>query len=166
MSITLPNFALTAVQNPTVTNTNIDNLTTKTLILTDYIAKNDIGLIVYFYPKDNTAGCSVQAQDFSEHKDAFAKLGYHIIGVSRDSVKSHQKFIINKAINFALISDSDETLCQYFGVIGEKKLYGKTSLGVVRSTFVFDKNAKLQHELRNVRAKGHVQKLFDLLQQS
>ena len=123
-------------------------------------------MIVYFYPKDNTAGCSVQAQDFSEHKDAFAKLAITSLAYLVIASKAIKSLLLTKPSIFALISDSDETLCQYFGVIGEKKLYGKTSLGVVRSTFVFDKNAKLQHELRNVRAKGHVQKLFDLLQQS
>lgn len=158
MSIILPDFCLTSV---VATEQGCEQ---QPLILTDYVAKNDIGLIVYFYPKDNTAGCSVQAQDFSQFSTEFAKLGYQIIGVSRDSVKSHEKFIQTKAINFPLISDSDEQLCQHFGVIGEKQLYGKTYLGVVRSTFVFDKNAKLVHELRNVKAKGHVEKLLAMLQ--
>lgn len=114
------------------------------------------GLILYFYPKDSTAGCTTQAQDFSEQLAKFEKLGYTVIGVSRDSVASHQRFISNKALTIGLISDKDEQLCQYFGVIGEKMMYGKKVQGVVRSTFIFDKNGTLQHEYRNVRAKGHV----------
>lgn len=155
----LPDFCLTAIvsQNSQITQQN--------LVLTDYLKTHHCGLILYFYPKDNTSGCSLQANMFSQHQDDFAKLGYHIIGVSRDGVKSHERFITSKHINFPLISDVDEKLCQYFGVIGEKKLYGKVSLGVVRSTFVFDKNANLQLELRNVRAKGHIENLLALLQQ-
>ncbi|ELA08374.1 ahpC/TSA family protein [Moraxella macacae 0408225] len=161
MSIILPNFCLTCV---VATPKGCEQ---QSLVLTDYLTKNsatkNLGLILYFYPKDNTTGCSTQAQDFSHFAAKFASLGYQIIGVSRDSVKSHEKFIQAKGINFPLISDSCEQLCQHFGVIGEKQLYGKTYLGIVRSTFVFDKNAKLVHELRNIKAKGHVEKLFAML---
>lgn len=157
MSIILPNFTCNAIlcDNSTIIQ--------QELILTDYLKANHCGLIIYFYPKDNTSGCSLQAENFSQYQPEFAKLGYHIIGVSRDSAKSHERFITNKSLNFTLISDSDEKLCQHFCVIGEKKLYGKVSLGVVRSTFVFDKNGNLQHELRNVRAKGHVESVLQLL---
>lgn len=118
------------------------------------------GLILYFYPKDSTAGCTTQAQDFSEHLAEFSQLGYNVIGVSRDSVASHEKFITNKALKIGLISDKDGQLCQYFGVIGEKMMYGKKVQGVVRSTFIFDKNGTLQQEYRNVRAKGHAEKVL------
>ena len=131
--------------------------------LSDYRGKT---VVLYFYPKDNTAGCSVQAQDFSEHQATFANLGYQILGVSRDSIKSHERFITAKQITFPLISDSDETLCRHFGVIGEKMMYGKKVQGVVRSTFIFDKMGTLQQALTNVRAKGHVESLLTLLQQS
>lgn len=154
----LPNFRLTAVVNKN------EQITQQNIILTDYLISQNCGLILYFYPKDSTSGCSLQASMFSQYQDEFAQLGYQVIGVSRDSVKSHERFIHTKQLNFPLISDADEKLCQYFGVIGEKKLYGKVSLGIVRSTFVFDKNAKLQHELRNIRAKGHVEDLLALLQ--
>ena len=127
------------------------------------IANTDKGLILYFYPKDNTSGCSVQAQDFSQHLTHLQQLGYQVIGVSRDSVKSHEKFIANQQINLALVSDTDEQLCQYFDIIAEKKLYGKVSLGVVRSTLIFDNAGKLVHEMRNVRAKGHIDKLLAIL---
>ena len=121
------------------------------------------GLILYFYPKDNTAGCTTQAKDFSERLDEFTKLGFVMIGVSRDSVKSHQNFMLKQDLNLALISDTDETLCQHFDVIKPKQLYGKTYLGVVRSTFVFDKTGKMTASFRNVKAKGHVAALLDLL---
>ena len=128
-----------------------------------YAKQAEKGLILYFYPKDNTSGCSVQAQDFSQHLTHLQQLGYQVIGVSRDSVKSHEKFIANQQINFALVSDTDEQLCQYFDIIAEKKLYGKVSLGVVRSTLIFDNAGKLVYEMRNVRAKGHMDKLLAIL---
>ncbi len=131
--------------------------------LAKYMQQQNKGLILYFYPKDNTAGCSTQAEDFTSYQQEFAKLGYIIIGVSRDSVKSHEKFITNKQLSIALISDTDEKLCQYFAVIGEKKLYGKVVQGVVRSTLVFNKQGQLIHELRNIRAKGHAENLKNLL---
>lgn len=124
------------------------------------------GLILYFYPKDNTAGCTTQAKEFSEQLDEFTKLGFAVIGVSRDSVKSHQNFMLKQDLNLALISDTDETLCQYFDVIKPKQLYGKTYLGVVRSTFVFDKTGKMTASFRNVKAKGHAAALLDLLKNS
>lgn len=124
------------------------------------------GLILYFYPKDNTAGCTTQAKEFSEQLDEFTKLGFAVIGVSRDSVKSHQNFMLKQDLNLALISDTDETLCQYFDVIKPKQLYGKTYLGVVRSTFVFDKTGKMTASFRNVKAKRHVAALLDLLKDS
>lgn len=133
----------------------------KTVHLADYIAKQ--ALILYFYPKDDTKGCTVQAVDFSLQVDEFAKLGYRVIGVSRDSVQSHQKFIAKHDLSIDLISDCDEKLCRYFDVIQPKQMYGKTHLGVVRSTFVFDDNQQLMHSLRNVKAKSHVEELMALL---
>lgn len=124
------------------------------------------GLILYFYPKDNTAGCTTQAKDFSERLDEFTKLGFVVIGVSRDSVKSHQNFMLKQDLNLALISDTEEALCQHFDVIKPKQLYGKTYLGVVRSTFVFDKTGKMTASFRNVKAKGHAAALLDLLKDS
>lgn len=128
--------------------------------LADYQKNSQKGLILYFYPKDSTAGCTTQAQDFSQHIAEFDTLGYQVIGVSRDSVASHERFIGNKDLKISLISDTDQQLCQYFDVIGEKNMYGKKVLGVVRSTFVFATNGNLQQEYRNVRAKGHVEKVL------
>lgn len=125
----------------------------------------DIGsaLVIYFYPKDSTPGCTTQANDFTAHLEQFGKLGYTVIGVSRDSIASHEKFIAKQDIGFNLISDPDETLCKHFDVIREKNMYGKKTLGIHRSTFVFDADGKLTHALRNVRAKGHVERVLDLL---
>lgn len=163
MTLTLPDFPVNLVYADAKQSDNFIQLTTT---LPDYLQAQPSGLILYFYPKDNTAGCSVQAQDFSEHQATFANLGYQILGVSRDSIKSHERFITAKQITFPLISDSDETLCRHFGVIGEKMMYGKKVQGVVRSTFIFDKMGTLQQALTNVRAKGHVESLLTLLQQS
>lgn len=132
--------------------------------LSQYIADSGRGLVIYFYPKDNTQGCSVQAVDFSAYQDELATLGYGVLGVSRDGIKSHQNFIAKKELNIALISDGDETLCQHFDVIKEKMMYGKTHLGVVRSTFVFDKNGVMIGSFRNVKAKEHVAQLLEFLQ--
>lgn len=126
-------------------------------------AKSNKGLIVYFYPRDNTPGCTTQATDFTSMQKQFADLGYVIVGVSRDSVESHQKFMTKKELTIALISDTDEQLCNHFDVIKEKNMYGKKTLGLVRSTFVFDKEGKLTHAQRNLRAKDYAQRLYDTL---
>lgn len=161
MSQNLPDFPVTLVQaNPNQPDSFVQMTTT----LPEYLAAQQSGLILYFYPKDNTAGCSVQAQDFSARQANFAKLGYQIIGVSRDTLKSHEKFIAAKHITFPLISDSEEALCHHFGVIGEKVMYGKKVRGVVRSTFIFDKMGQPQQSLTNVRAKDHVAGLLATLQ--
>lgn len=160
----LPNFLVTTVEADTSCHsTNQPQFIQRQINLPAYAKQAEKGLILYFYPKDNTSGCSVQAQDFSQHLPQLQQLGYQVIGVSRDSVKSHEKFIANQQINFALVSDTEEQLCQYFGIIAEKKLYGKVSLGVVRSTLIFDNAGKLVYEMRNVRAKGHMDKLLAIL---
>ncbi|MDO4224090.1 MAG: peroxiredoxin, partial [Acinetobacter sp.] len=94
-------------------------------------------LILYFYPKDSTPGCTVQATDFTAFKPQFDALNACVIGVSRDSVKSHQNFTAKQNLSIELISDSDETLCRHFDVIKEKSMYGKTVMGIERSTFIF-----------------------------
>lgn len=162
MSLVLPDFTVELVQ---AEDENFTHFSHQQISLPEYLQQksDSSGLILYFYTKDNTAGCSVQAEDFSQYASEFDKMGYRVIGVSRDSIKSHEKFIANKHIRLALISDSDQRLCQYFGVIGEKNMYGKKVLSVVRSTFIFDKAGTLIHELRNVRAKGHVDTIKERL---
>lgn len=113
-------------------------------------------VILYFYPKDSTPGCTTEGQDFRDQYNDFRKLKAEVFGVSRDSLKSHENFKTKQAFPFDLISDTDEMLCAQFGVIKEKTLYGKKYLGIERSTFVIDKQGVLRHEFRGVKVDGHV----------
>lgn len=131
--------------------------------LQELMAHKQKGLILYFYPKDDTPGCTTQATDFTTHLNTFDDLEYDIIGVSRDSVDSHKKFIEKYNLQITLISDSDEKLCQYFDVIKEKSMYGNTTIGLVRSAFIFDKDGTLTHVQRNLRAKDYAERLLDIL---
>lgn len=117
-------------------------------------------LIVYFYPKDSTPGCTTQAVGFSCLKDQFDELNTTIFGVSRDSVKAHQNFTEKQALTIDLISDKDEVLCQHFDVIKEKNMYGKKVMGIERSTFIFH-NGKLVKEYRKVKAAGHAEQVLE-----
>ncbi len=155
--INLPNFPVTIVRELDG-NFIHDNISLKELV-----EHTDKGLILYFYPKDDTPGCTVQATEFTEHFNDFDELGYDIIGVSRDSIESHKKFIEKYDLQIPIISDSDEQLCQHFEVIKEKNMYGKTTLGLVRSAFVFNKEGKLTHAQRNLRAKGYTERLLNTL---
>lgn len=133
------------------------------IALKDWQAEQQKGVILYFYPKDNTPGCTTQANDFTASIEDFAALGYLIVGVSRDSIASHEKFIDKHNLQIALISDEDERLCQYFDVIKEKNMYGKKTMGLVRSAFVYSKDGKLTHAQRNLRAKGYTERLLSAL---
>lgn len=125
----LPSFLVTTVAADTSRHsTEQPQFIQRQINLPAYAKQADKGLILYFYPKDNTSGCSVQAQDFSQHLTLLQQLGYQVIGVSRDSVKSHEKFIANQQINFALVSDTDEQLCQHFDIIAEKNCTAKSAL--------------------------------------
>ncbi|MCB1174702.1 MAG: peroxiredoxin [Leptospiraceae bacterium] len=115
------------------------------------------GLILYFYPRDNTPGCSTEALDFQSQLARFRKAGYAVVGVSADSVKSHQRFIQKKQLEFTLISDTDLQLCNAFAVYGEKKFMGKTHMGIHRRTFILDPSLKVIKEYLQVRVKDHVQ---------
>lgn len=121
-------------------------------------------VVVYFYPKDSTPGCTNEARDFRDLHAEFTRRNAAIIGVSRDSVKSHAKFTEKHDLPFPLLADTDETWCRAFDVIHDKKLYGKTFLGVVRSTFLIDPDGKLHAEWRKVRVKGHVQAVLDAIE--
>ena len=122
----------------------------------DFIGKN---LVIYFYPKDSTPGCTVQACDFRDNFSKLQSAGFRVLGVSKDSSKSHQKFIDTHELPFELIVDSDTELHQLYGVWREKMNYGKTYMGVSRSTFVIDIDSKLISVGYNVRASGHVDRL-------
>ena len=112
--------------------------------------------MVYFYPKDSTPGCTTQANEFSHLNEEFKQLGVEIFGVSRDSIKSHERFIEKQEINFTLISDPEEKLCQYFDVIKMKNMYGKQVMGIERSSFIFHQG-KLVASFRKVKAPGHAE---------
>ncbi|HEY1076135.1 MAG TPA: peroxiredoxin [Fontimonas sp.] len=112
-------------------------------------------LVLYFYPKDNTPGCTQEGQDFRDLYKDFRKAGAQVLGVSRDSVRTHDNFIAKQGFPFALLSDADEALCQALDVIREKSLYGRKYMGVDRSTFLFDAKGVLRAEWRNVKVKGH-----------
>ncbi|NWK75255.1 peroxiredoxin [Acinetobacter cumulans] len=117
-------------------------------------------LIVYFYPKDSTPGCTTQAVGFSCLKDQFDALNTTIIGISRDSVKAHQNFTEKQNLSINLISDKEEVLCQLFDVIKEKNMYGKKVMGIERSTFIFHEG-KLVKEYRKVKAAGHAEAVLE-----
>ncbi|MBV6622825.1 MAG: thioredoxin-dependent thiol peroxidase [Rivularia sp. (in: Bacteria)] len=122
-------------------------------------------LILYFYPKDNTPGCTLEAKDFSEYKSKFEALGAKIIGVSPDSQKSHCKFINKYDLSINLLSDVEQEVCEAYRVWQLKKFMGKEYMGVVRSTFLITPDADLAHIWSNVRTKGHAQKVFSKLQE-
>ena len=118
-------------------------------------------VVLYFYPKDNTPGCTREGQDFRDSYNKFTRQNTIILGVSRDSIKSHENFKAKQGFPFELISDPDETLCKLFDVIHEKKLYGKVHMGIVRSTFLIDGKGILRQEWRKVRVKGHVEEVLE-----
>ena len=121
-------------------------------------------LVLYFYPKDNTPGCTTEAQQFSALNDDFAKANAIIVGVSRDSLKSHDNFIAKQQIPYSLISDPDETVCELFGVMKLKNMYGKQVRGIERSTFVIDAQGKLVQEWRGVKVPGHADEVLAFVQ--
>jgi peroxiredoxin Q/BCP len=118
-------------------------------------------VILYFYPKDNTPGCTQEGQDFRDRYPEFERAGATILGVSRDSVKSHENFRSKQEFPFDLIADEDETLCRQFDVIKEKNMYGKKVKGVERSTFLIDSEGRLAREWRKVKVPGHVDEVLD-----
>lgn len=129
----------------------------------EFNSAEHLPLVVYFYPKDNTPGCTTEGLDFNARLAQFEKLGYTVVGISRDSVKSHQNFCTKQGFRFELLSDKDETVCKLFDVIKLKKLYGKESLGVERSTFVLNAEGEIMHEWRKVKVGGHAQEVLETL---
>ena len=118
-------------------------------------------LVVYFYPKDNTPGCTQEGQDFRDQYPAFIKAGAEIVGVSKDSVRSHENFAAKFKFPFTLLADVDEKACKAFDVIKEKSMYGKKYMGVERSTFLFDGKGRLAREWRGVKVKGHADEVLE-----
>jgi len=120
-------------------------------------------VVLYFYPKDHTPGCTQEGKDFRDHYEAFKQLNAEVFGVSRDSLKTHENFKAKQQFPFELISDKDEELCRLFGVIKKKKMFGKEVLGIERSTFIIDPEGKLAAQWRKVKVKGHVAEVLEKL---
>jgi len=121
----------------------------------------DQKVVLYFYPKDMTTGCTRESQDFRDLNAAFRKAGVRVVGVSRDSLKSHEKFRDKEKLPFDLLSDEEEKLCKLFDVIKEKTLYGRKYLGVERSTFLIDGSGVLRQEWRKVKVPGHAEEVLE-----
>jgi len=122
-------------------------------------------LVLYFYPKDSTPGCTTEGIDFNALLPRFRKLGATVLGVSRDSIKSHQNFCAKQGFRFDLVSDGDEALCNAFGVIKPKKLYGREYVGVERSTFLINPKGVIAQSWRPVKVPGHAQAVLDALKE-
>lgn len=123
------------------------------------------GLVLYFYPKDDTPGCTVEGQDFTRLHKEFLAAGFQVVGVSRDSLRAHQRFIEKYNYTIALISDPDEVLCGIFGVMKNKTMYGKPVRGVDRSTFVFDAQGHMMAAWRSVKVPGHAEEVLARVKQ-
>ncbi|HAE91472.1 MAG TPA: peroxiredoxin [Tissierella sp.] len=128
--------------------------------LKDFKGKN---VVLYFYPKDNTSGCTTEALEFMDLYDEFQKQDTIIMGISRDNLKSHAKFRDKHNLPFLLLSDENEEIHNLFNVMKLKKMYGKEYMGVERSTFIFNKEGELVKEFRNVKAKGHAEKVLEFI---
>lgn len=120
-------------------------------------------VVLYFYPKDATPGCTLEGHEFSRLKTQFESMNTFVFGISRDSVKSHEKFCQKEGYSIDLLSDEDESVCKIFGVIKEKNMYGKMVLGIERSTFVIDEEGRLLQEWRGVKAEGHAQQVLEFI---
>lgn len=142
---------------PAITLKDQDN---NTISLSDFIGKQ---VVVFFYPKDNTPGCTKEACEFTSKKNNFESKNTIIIGISKDSVQSHQKFIEKQDLNIILLSDPNGQACEAFGVWKEKKNYGKTYMGIVRTTFLIDEEGFIKNIWDNVRVNGHVDAVFQAL---
>ena len=145
----IPRFSATATSGATITSKDLAGEP----------------FVIYFYPKDDTPGCTLEGQGFRDQHAKFKRLGVRVLGVSRDSVASHEKFRKKHSLPFDLIADTDERLCQEFGVIKEKNMYGKKVLGIERSTFLVDADGVLRKEWRKVKVDGHVGEVLDAAKQ-
>lgn len=121
-------------------------------------------LVIFFYPKDNTPGCTTEVQQFRDAYAQFQAAGCEVVGLSRDSIKSHENFKSKFTLPFELLSDADETVCTLFGVMKQKKLYGKDVRGIERSTFVLDQKGTIRKEWRGLKADGHAQEVLAFVQ--
>ncbi|TXK62074.1 peroxiredoxin [Alkalisalibacterium limincola] len=136
--------------------------TGETRSFADYAGK---WLVLYFYPKDSTPGCTKESVAFSEMLPQFKRAGANILGASRDSQRSHQNFTEKQGLKFDLVSDTDEAVCNAFGVIQEKTLYGRKYMGIVRSTFLIDPDGNIRETWQPVKVPGHAEAVLDALKQ-
>jgi peroxiredoxin Q/BCP len=143
----IPNFSLPATSGQTFT-------------LNEQAGKI---VVIYFYPKDSTPGCTTEAQQFRDLHEQFVTVDAVLLGISRDSVKSHENFKAKQSLPFELGSDGDEAVCTLFGVMKMKNMYGKQVRGIERSTFVIDKSGVLRREWRGVKVPGHAQEVLDFV---
>jgi len=120
-------------------------------------------LVIYFYPKDNTPGCTTESQQFRDNYAKFKKANCEVVGISRDSLRSHENFKAKLTLPFMLLSDTEEKVCSMFGVIKQKIMYGKKVRGIERSTFVFDRDGHLRREWRGLKADGHAQEVLEFV---
>ena len=147
--------------NSLVPDLTLEGTNNTTFSISNFVGKN---LIIYFYPKDSTPGCTNESIDFKDNYDIFQKLNTEIFGISRDSLKSHEKFKAKYSFPFELLSDADEIACNLFDVIKMKNMYGKKVRGIERSTFLINTEGKLINEWRGVKVNGHIQELIEFLQ--
>ena len=145
-----------------VKNFKAESTKNEEFILNDYFGSF---IVLFFYPKDNTPGCTQEGIDFSDNYNKFKKLGSNIFGISRDSIKSHQNFINKYKYKFDLISDHDEKICNLFDVIKEKNMYGKKYMGIERSTFIINPKGVLIKEWRKVKVNGHADEVLEYIKE-
>jgi peroxiredoxin Q/BCP len=131
--------------------------------LSDFRGKN---VVLYFYPKDNTPGCTTEACDFRDSHHQFAEVNAVILGVSRDTANSHRKFVDKYDLPFLLLSDTEETVCKLYDVLKEKKMFGKTGVGIERTTFIIDEEGKIAKIYRKVKVKDHVAEALSYIQKN
>ncbi len=146
--------------NTKVRDVKIECTNSKVTNLYDLLDKK---LILYFYPKDMTPGCTTESIEFNNNLSKIKKLSAQVVGVSRDKITSHEKFIDKYNFKFPLISDPEEKLCKNFDVIKEKSLYGRKYMGIDRSTFIINVDGKVLHAWRGVKVKGHVEEVLEIL---
>lgn len=150
----------TSMLNHPVPDFQLPATSGKTFRLSDYLGKN---LVLYFYPKDSTPGCTTQGMQFRDAYTEFQKLNTEIFGISRDSLKSHENFKAKFTFPFELLSDTEELACTQFGVMKMKNMYGKQVRGIERSTFIIDKNGNLVKEWRGVKVDGHAAEVLGFI---
>ncbi len=149
------------MSDPVITDFELPSTGDSAFRLSDHRGRN---VVVYFYPKDNTSGCTLEGQEFRDLYPEFGKADTIVVGVSRDSLKSHEGFKAAHGFPFELLSDKDEAACELFGVMKLKNMYGKQVRGIERSTFVFDKDGKLVKSWRGLKAPGHAAEVLAFVQ--